>query len=75
MSKCRYPHCNQDAYKTWSLVHLCKEHYQSIVKETKRYYEGQGRQKISDDERAFFHAIKPMIPWMKKGENHEICRD
>lgn len=74
MRKCRYPHCHQDVHKTWALVPLCKEHYESIAKETQRYYQGQGRQKISDDERAYYHTIKPLIPWMKKEVNHEIHR-
>lgn len=75
MEQCKYPDCCQEAHKTWSLVPLCKEHYDSIVQETHMYYYGKGRARLDYDEREVFLAIKPHIPWMKKGENHEVCRD
>lgn len=72
MNFCKFPDCRNEAYKTWALVPLCKEHYESIKLETEMYYNGEGKNRLSYSEREIFLSIKPHIPWMK-GEKNEVC--
>lgn len=65
-TKCQVPDCTEKGHKTWSMVSMCKEHYEEIKSETSRYYNGKAGMKISNDERVLFQSIMHLIPWSNR---------
>ena len=64
IERCKYPGCGKRGDKTWALVPLCGDHFETIRAESKKYFAGSQHMKYED--REHYRKIAKLIPWSQE---------